>query len=107
MACPGVQYPTFPTAQTPMIGITVDLVVPCKVALFDILCDFFKQKHLKLSVHNYIFSGNWNQLQINQPYYLDAATTTTSATTSSTITTTQTTTTALIGKEMASDFASQ
>ena len=101
MTCPGVQHPTFPTAQTPMIGITVDLVVPCKVALFDILCDFFKQKH------NYIFSGNWNQLQINQPYYLDEATTTTSATTSSTITTTQTTTTALIGKEMASDFASQ
>ena len=40
MTYPGVQHPTFPTAQTPMIGLTVVLVVLCKVVLFDRLREF-------------------------------------------------------------------
>ena len=44
MTDPGVQHPIIPAAQTPIIGITVDLVAPCKVVLFDILREFFLLK---------------------------------------------------------------
>ena len=44
MTDPGVQHPIIPAAQTPIIGITVDLVVPCKVVFFERLHKFFSTK---------------------------------------------------------------
>ena len=48
MIDPGVQHPIIPAAQTPIIGITVDLVVPCKVVFFERLRKFFEQKYDQL-----------------------------------------------------------